>query len=266
MTKYKLLSASLLTTLSLSLSSGANAQNNPGVQTQIKNQPAQASSQPGAGQADASASARQAAATQNVSQTGNANSQDTQPVAADFKPEPGLYAKPCNCQAQNPSERLTGPQGKPKILKGLAKEMGTSFGDLGKDLILAFSVQGNDPYEMPANPDIPYIAAQAQLIDGSSADVWKYPDKSLRVSGGFLDGTYACPQADGLFIVQYTNGARGTLKVTGNGCEVLRPDNTLTTVTKSGSSGYRVSNNKLGYMGDLNRTTGLDYEFAKQGF
>lgn len=143
------------------------------------------------------------------------------------------------------------------------------MGDLGKDMFLAFSVQGNDPYEMPENPDIPYVAAEAQFVDGSSSNIYKYPDHSWRITGGFLDGTYACQQADGLFIVQYPNGARGTMKMTGGNmsCEVLRPDNTVTTITRSGSGAYRVTNSKLGYMGDISPdTTGLSYEFAKQNF
>jgi len=184
-----------------------------------------------------------------------------------LQPIPGLYDKPCNCQAQRLPGQTAPSKKKHKILKGLGKELGIGMSDLSKDLFLAFSVQGNDPYEMPENPNIPYVAAEARLIDGSVASLYKYPDHSWRIKGGFLDGTYACEQSDGLFIVQYTNGARGTMKRTGNGCEVIRPDNTVTTVSKSGSSAYRVSNSKLGYMGDINPdSTGLNYEFAKQNF
>ncbi|MBX9720248.1 MAG: hypothetical protein K2X81_02540, partial [Candidatus Obscuribacterales bacterium] len=66
---------------------------------------------------------------------------------------------------------------------------------------------------------------------------------------------------------QYPNGARGTMKMTESSSEIIRPDNTVTTITKSGSNSYRVTNSKLGYMGDITPdTTGLSYEFAKQGF
>jgi hypothetical protein len=67
-------------------------------------------------------------------------------------------------------------------------------------------------------------------------------------------------------IVQYPNGARGTLKINGSSAELIRPDNTITTVTQAGQS-MRIVNSKLGYMGDLTKdSTGLSYEFAKQGF
>ncbi len=187
-----------------------------------------------------------------------------------MKPEPGLYTKQCVCQAQYPpGQSPPPPPGKKKhpIIKGLKKELGMEMGDLGKDMFLAFSVSGRDPYEMPAHPDIPYIAAEAQFVDGSYSHIYKYPDNSIRIQGGFLDGTFACQQPDGLFIVQYTNGARGTMKITETGGEIIRPDNTVTTLTKVGQGSMRVTNSKLGYMGDITPdTTGLSYEFAKQDF
>lgn len=190
-------------------------------------------------------------------------------VAPDgMRPEPGLYEKPCKCQAQYAPNKAPQPGGKKKypVLKGLGKEMSMEMGDLGKDMFMAFSVSGKDPYEMPDNPDIPYIYAGAQLVDGSMIHVWKYPDGSFRAEGGYLDGTFACPQPDGLLIVQYPNGARGTLKINGSGAELIRPDNTITTVTQAGQS-MRIVNSKLGYMGDLTKdSTGLSYEFAKQQF
>lgn len=187
-----------------------------------------------------------------------------------MKPEPGLYTKPCVCQAQYPPNQSPPPAPGKKnhpVIKGLKKELGMELGDLGKDMFLAFSASGRDPYEMPAHPDIPYIAAEAQFVDGSYSHIYKYPDNSIRIAGGFLDGTYACPQPDGLFIVQYANGARGTMKITETGGEIIRPDNTVTTLTKVGQGSMRVTNSKLGYMGDITPdTTGLSYEFAKQDF
>jgi len=205
--------------------------------------------------------------TQNVTQQGSVATGATPTTPDGLKPEPSLYNKPCVCQAQlAPGDTPPGKQ-KHKILKGLGKELGMEMGDLGKDMFMAFSVQGNDPYEMPKHPDIPYIAAEAQFVDGSNSNLYKYPDESWRIQGGFLAGTYACKQADGLYIVQYPNGARGTMKMTETGCEVLRPDNTVTTISKAGGGSYRVHNSKLGYMGDISPdTTGLSYEFAKQNF
>lgn len=222
---------------------------------------AQNQAQPAGNQSAGQQPANTAPATQTIQQAGPVTS-------TGLRPEPGLYQKPCNCQAQEPPKALQNPQFKKhRLIKGLGKELGMEMGDLGKDLFLAFSVQGCDPYERPDNPNIPYIIGSAQFVDGSYSHVYKYPDHSLRIMGGFLDGTYACEQADGLFIVQYPNGARGTMKKSGAGCEVLRPDNTVTTVSRVGNSAYRVNNNKLGYMGDLKPdVTGLDYEFAKQNF
>lgn len=190
-------------------------------------------------------------------------------VAPDgMKPEPGLYTKPCNCQAQFKSGKPPDTQHKKhKLLKALGHELGMEMTDLGKDMFMAFSVNGIDPYDgPPQNPKVPYVAASAQFINGNLSHMWKYPDGSWRVDGGFLDGTYACQQPDGLFIVQYPNGARGTMKLTSTGGEIIRPDNTITTFTQSGQS-MRMVNSKLGYMGEVQKdSTGLSYEFARQNF
>lgn len=199
--------------------------------------------------------------------TGRAAIQTTVVTPDGLTPEPGLYAKPCHCKAEfAPGKSPQEEHPKHPILKGLKKELGMEMDDMSKDAFMAFSVSGRDPYEMPDHPDIPYIAAEAQFVDGSSCHMWKYPDGSWRVAGGFLDGTFACKQPDGLFIVQYPNGARGTMKLTTEGGEIIRPDNTITTFTKAGEA-MRVVNSKLGYMGDINKDrTGLSYEFAKQDF
>lgn len=182
-------------------------------------------------------------------------------------------AKPvCNCQATATPQQQAATQKKKKhkVLRALGHELGTEMGDLGKDMAMAFSVQGFDPYEMPENPNIPYVAAEAQFIDGSSSHIIKYPDKSIRIQGGFLDGTFACPTDDsGGYLVQYVNGVQSKMEITpGVGALVYRPDGTVTKIQKvGGSGGYRVENNKIGYMGDITPdTTGLSYEFAKQGF
>lgn len=183
---------------------------------------------------------------------------------ANLSPDPA-----CNCQASGKISLADAKKAsKHRVLKGLKKEFSMEMSDLGKDLFLAFSVGGADPYQMPADPNIPYVAAEAQFVDGSASNIVKYPDKSFRVEGGFLNGTYACSQEDGNYIVFYPNGAKGKLKpLADEGYEILRPDNTVTIVTKTGSGSYRMVNDKLGYMGDITPdTTGLSYEFAKQDF
>jgi hypothetical protein len=260
--EHTFLRAGLVITALLSFStSAALAQNQAATGQPVKQAGGQAQAAAGAGQP--------AVGSQTVQSSPSAGSSSI--VTSDgLRPEPGLYNKPCNCQASLPAQNPAAPPAKKKhkILKGLGKELSIGMGDLGKDLVLALSVQGNDPYEMPENPNIPYIAAEAHFVDGSSCAVYRFPDRSLRIKGSYLDGTYACLQPDGLYIVQYSNGARGTMKITGEGCEVIRPDNTVTTVERKGSgSALRVSNNKLGYMGDVNKDeTGLNYEFAKQNF
>lgn len=177
----------------------------------------------------------------------------------------------CNCQAQLPPDVPPPPKDpkkkQHKILRGLGKELGMEMGDLGKDMFLAFSVSGKDPYEMPKNPNIPYVYAEAQFIDGSSSHIYKYPDSSYRVQGGFLDGTYACKQPTGEYVVQYPNGAQAAMHMDSEGARIVRPDNTVTTMSHVGSGNFRVVNSKLGYIGDVTPdTTGLSYEFAKQDF
>jgi hypothetical protein len=177
----------------------------------------------------------------------------------------------CNCRAQLPPDVPPPPKDpkkkQHKILKGIGKELGMEMGDLGKDMFLAFSVSGKDPYEMPKNPDIPYVYAEAQFIDGSSSHIYKYPDASFRVQGGYLDGTYACQQPTGEYIVQYPNGAQASMHMSPEGARIVRPDNTVTTMSHVGSGSFRVVNSKLGYIGDVTPdTTGLSYEFAKQDF
>lgn len=172
--------------------------------------------------------------------------------------------KTCTCQAR---ESLTAKptRKKHKIMKGLAEDLGTSFGDMGKDLVLVFSVQDYDPYEKHSVPKKPYVIGEARFNDGSSADIIKFPDTSLRIKGSVLDGTYVCPNETGSGgTVYYPNGVQGTLKkLPGGGVEILRPDKTTTTITKNASGSYRISNDKAGYLGDITTdSTGLNYEFS----
>lgn len=198
--------------------------------------------------------------------SGSGQTQTAQTPASKENP---LYLKECKCKAMLPPDAPPPPKTgkkKHKVLAGLGKEMAMEMGDLGKDMFIAFSVSGKDPYEMPSNPNIPYVAAEAQFIDGESSHLYKYPDGSYRMQGGFLDATFACQQEDGSYIIQYPTGARGTVQKTGDGVVIKRPDNTTTTVTEVGQS-YRIVNSKLGYMGDITPDkTGLSYEFAKQNF
>jgi hypothetical protein len=148
----------------------------------------------------------------------------------------------------------------------MAKDLGTSMSDMGKDCILVFSVQDYDPYEEKPKSNKPYVLAEATLTDGTNAQIIKFPDKSLLVKGGFADGTYACPTTPGSFNIYYPNGVQGTMKMSADrGYEIHRPDNTITKITKTSSNSYRIENDKIGYIGDMNTDpTGLSLNFSRQ--
>jgi hypothetical protein len=175
----------------------------------------------------------------------------------------------CSCMAST-SDGNKKHKGGPvrHILHGLSKELGSDLSDMGKDSMFVFSAQDFDPYASKPgrNPKRPYVVGEAQYVDGSSAEIMKFPDRSLRIYGGYADGTYACPiSADSSnFVVYYPNGVRGELTLHQDGTAIIkRPDNTTTKITKT-SGGFKITNDKLGYMGEINPdTTGLNYEFAR---
>ncbi len=171
--------------------------------------------------------------------------------------------KACTCQAkEDPTSKPV--RKKHRIMKGLAKDLGTSFGDMGKDMVLVFSVQDYDPYAQHSPPKKPYVIGEASFNDGSRADIIKFPDNSVRIKGSVMDGTYLCPNATGGGTVYYPNGVQGTMKrLPNNGLEIFRPDKTTTTITKNGDGSYRITNDKTGYLGDINTdASGLNYEFS----
>jgi hypothetical protein len=170
----------------------------------------------------------------------------------------------CTCQAKEAYSSKPSRK-KHRIISGIGKDLGTSFSDMGKDLVLVFSVQDYDPYAQHSPPKGPYVLGEARFNDGTSAEIIKFPDSSLRVKGSVMDGTYACPDATGNgATVYYPNGVQGTLKrLPGGGLEIFRPDQTTTTITKNMSGSYRISNSKAGYLGDINTdSTGVNYEFS----
>jgi len=169
----------------------------------------------------------------------------------------------CTCQAKEaPSSKPS--RKKHRIIKGIGKDLGTSFSDMGKDLVLVFSVQDYDPYAQHSPPKGPYVLGEARFNDGTSADIIKFPDNSLRVKGSVMDGTYACPDGKGGATVYYPNGVQGTMKqLPGGGVEIFRPDKTITTIKKNMDGSYRISNDKAGYIGDINTDqSGFNYEFS----
>jgi len=150
-----------------------------------------------------------------------------------------------------------------ELASGIGKELGTSFEDMGKDMVLIFSVQDIDPYEKPVNPNKPYEQLQVRYIDGTGSSVIRYPDKSAKMQGGFADGTVIVPQSPLQFEVFYPNGLKGRLEKTGGGAKIYRPDNSVTTISRNSSGSLSISNDKMGYMGLATPDqTGLRYEMS----
>jgi len=151
-----------------------------------------------------------------------------------------------------------------RFVHGLGKELGTEFGDMGKDMVLLFSAQDIDPYEKEVDKTKPYELMQIVWVDGSEASLIRYPDGSLKVVGGFSDGTVIVPRGQGEYTVLYPNGVRGKMEKLSEGTwKIYRPDHTITSITKTMSGALSISNDKSGYMGTATPdTTGLRYEFA----
>lgn len=150
--------------------------------------------------------------------------------------------------------------------KGTAKELGTSFEDLAKDMVLVFSVQDIDPYEKKGAPkNRAAIVLKFNLNDGSSCYLRRFPDGSYAVEDGFANGTVLLPRRDARdYLVKYPNGVRGRMvKDNAGNITVYRPDRTETRFTKTASGGYTASNTKFGYMGEARGdSTGLNYELG----
>jgi hypothetical protein len=136
------------------------------------------------------------------------------------------------------------------VAKGAKSELGTSFDDMGKDMVLVFSVQDIDPYAKKGPPkNKPAIVMKMTMVDGSSAYLHRFPDNSFAVEDGFADGTVMEQDQNGGFIVKYPNGVQGRVVFQGSQILVYRPDKTITTFKKTASGAYSVSNDKFGYMG-----------------
>lgn len=151
------------------------------------------------------------------------------------------------------------------VAKGTAKELGTSFSDMAKDMVLVFSVQDIDPYDQSKGPppNRPAIVLKMNLVDGSSCYLRRFPDGSYAVEDGFANGTVFLPRKETRdYLVKYPNGFQGRMVKTPDGnITIYRPDRTETTFTKNASGGYTAQNTKLGYLGEARPdSTGVNYE------
>jgi hypothetical protein len=150
--------------------------------------------------------------------------------------------------------------------KALADEVSGTAQAIGRDMLLCFSAQENDPYERKPPKNKPHEIASFRLVDGTTCEVVKYPDGSCKVKRGFADGTIIAPLSNGTYIVGYPNGSRATLERNGDQIIVHRPDKTTTTYQKTLSGHYKISNDSLGYMGEgIVDQTGVRYDFGSFG-
>jgi hypothetical protein len=151
-----------------------------------------------------------------------------------------------------------------RVIRGLGEEAKTSASGLAKDLAFVFSVQDNDPYAEKPPRNRPYVLSTIQCVDGSEAAVVRNPDGTLKIDGGFADGTIITPKGKGVYTVAYPNGAVGKLEKDGEGFKIYRPDDSITTISRTLSGDYSIANNKLGYMGTARSSdrTGLNYDLG----
>lgn len=152
------------------------------------------------------------------------------------------------------------------ICKALAANYHQSMADMGKDLAFVFTASDWDPYNKTSAPvDKPAIILELNLVDGSTAYIWRFPDDSFAIQGSYLDNSVIVPikGENNEFIIKYTNGLTGRVVRKGSTTTIYRPDNTVTTVEKSASGDYRISNDKIGYMGEAHADpTGVQYELG----
>jgi hypothetical protein len=151
------------------------------------------------------------------------------------------------------------------VAKGTAKELGTSFSDMAKDMVLVFSVQDIDPYDQSKGPppNRPAIVLKMDLVDGTSCYLRRFPDGSYAVEDGYANGTVLLPRKETRdYLVKYPNGFQGRMVKSADGNIVIyRPDRTETIFKKNASGGYTATNSKLGYMGEARPDdTGVQYE------
>jgi hypothetical protein len=150
------------------------------------------------------------------------------------------------------------------FVKAIGKELGTSASDMAKDMVFVFSVQDIDPYEQKGVPmNRPAIVLKMNMVDGSSAYLRRFPDGSYAIEDGFANGTVLIPRkATNDYLVRYPNGVDGRMVKAPDGeIKIYRPDNTVTTFSKTPSGGYSMSNTKFGYMGEARPDrTGVNYE------
>lgn len=174
--------------------------------------------------------------------------------------------EPWAMQAAAQSKKSTHPVR--KFVKGVGKELkkeaGDTFLDMAKDSAFVFSVQNIDPFDQESPPlKEPAVVMEANLIDGSTCYLHRFPDNSFAVEGGFADNTVIVPTQQHQFVVKYPNGAIGKFVRSNGAYKIIRPDGSVTTISKNPSGDYDINNDKIGFMGTAHPDeTGLQYELG----
>lgn len=171
------------------------------------------------------------------------------------QPRPTTTVTTPQCEALNGMpNKMHKRKGGPvrKVIKGIASETVQDLKDMADDSIFVFSANSFGP-DHTTSETKPYQAYEITLMNGDIASVTAFPDQSFRISGGTFDGTCACRNAStGHYTIYYPNGVQGSVKPLGGGSfEILRPDQTITTFKKSSTGGFRISNSKTGYAGEM---------------
>jgi hypothetical protein len=152
-----------------------------------------------------------------------------------------------------------------RLIKNIGANYAHAADEMGKDMAFCFS-SDFDPYDKTKAPvDKPAIVLEISLVDASTAYVWRFPDNSFAIQGGYLDNSILVPiqSENNEWVIKYPNGVTGRVVRKGDTTTVYRPDNSITTIKKGNNGNYRVSNDKIGYMGEAHTDpTGLQYELG----
>lgn len=154
-------------------------------------------------------------------------------------------------------------------VRRLVKAVGANYHhaaeEMGKDMAFVFS-SDFDPYDKKNAPvDKPAIVLEMSLVDGSTSYIWRFPDDSFAIQGGFADNSIIVPikNENNEFVIKYPNGVTGRVVRKGDETKIYRPDSSVTTIKKAASGDYTIDNSKIGYMGEAHTDpTGLQYELG----
>jgi hypothetical protein len=152
-----------------------------------------------------------------------------------------------------------------RLVKNIGKNYAHAADEMGKDMAFVFSSDFDPRDKRKAPVNKPAIVLEMSLVDGSTSYLWRFPDNSFAVQGGFADNSILVPiqNENREWVIKYPNGTTGRVVRKGDTTTVYRPDDSITTIKKAPSGDYTVRNDKIGYMGEAHTDrTGLQYELG----